>query len=122
MLVTVTVGLLVRVFVGVFVAVRVIVWVGVPVKVKVGLLVGTGEPAEGQVGTGVARKVETAAPQAVGAKLPVYKLGQELLVMDHAVPPAMPDVPVSQGKMLASKVVLSVLQLVEGPYSPTKTG
>lgn len=97
--------------------------VGVAVGEWVGVAVGTGEPPEGQVGTGVARKFFSAVPQLVVSKFQSERrLGQEESCMDHAVPPAIPDVPVSQANILLSKVELSVLQLVEGPYSPTKTG
>jgi len=122
------VGVRVAEFVGVFVAVRVKVLVGgtgvgVLVIVRVGVLVGIGVPPGGQVGWGVAMKVETAAPQ---VEVPHVQLerrfGQELGVMDQAVPPRIPEVPFNQANILVSKVESSVLQLVEGPYSPTKTG
>lgn len=96
--------------------------VGVGVKVWVGVSVATGEPAE-QVGQGVAKKFFSAVPQVEGVKLQsVTRLGQEELCKDQAVPPTIPEVPDSQANMLVSKVESSVLQLVEGPYSPTKTG
>jgi hypothetical protein len=112
---------LVRVMLGgTVVAVGVKVAVGVPVLV--GVPVGTGEPAE-QVGQGVARKFFSAVPQVEGLKLQSAKrLGQEELCMDQAVPPTIPEVPLNQAKILLSKVESSVLQLVEGPYSPAKTG
>jgi hypothetical protein len=96
--------------------------VGVAVKVCVGVPVGTGDPAE-QVGQGVAKKFFSAVPQVEGLKLQsARRLGQEELCMDQAVPPTIPVVPESQENILVSKVESSVLQLVEGPYSPTKIG
>src|SRR5579871_3394757 len=96
--------------------------VGVEVAVAVGVPVGTGEPAA-QVATGVAKKFFSAAPQVEGVKLQsVSRFGQDELWKDQAVPPAIPEVLVSQVNMLLSKVELSELQPVEGPYSPTKTG
>lgn len=77
--------------------------VGVAVGVRVWVLVGTGDPPAAQVGTGVANQVETAAPQgSVSHVQSESKLGQELLVMDQAVPPTTPDVPMIQVKMLVS--------------------
>jgi Ethanolamine utilization protein EutJ (predicted chaperonin) len=96
--------------------------VGVAVGVRVGVPVGTGEPAA-QVGQGVAKKFFSAVPQEAVLKFQSEsRFGQELGVMDQAVPPAMPAVPDNQEKIFVSKVESSVLQLVEGPYSPTKTG
>jgi len=69
----------------------------------VGVLVGTGDPGAGQVGTGVANHVETAAPQAsVPQVQSERRFGQELVVMDQAVPPITPEVPIIQEKMLES--------------------
>ncbi len=97
--------------------------VGVEVGVRVGVFVGRGGPPLPQVGTAEAKKFFSAVPQVDGLKLQSAKrFGQELGVIDQAVPPAMPEVPVSQANILLSKVESSVPQLVEGPYSPTKTG
>lgn len=96
--------------------------VGVEVGVAVGVLVGRGDPPE-QVGTAVARKFFSAVPQVEGLKLQSdNRFGQEEGCMDHAVPPAIPEVPVIHANMLESNVELSALQLVDGPYSPKNTG
>lgn len=88
----------------------------------VGVSVGRGDPPE-QVGTAVARKFFSVAPQVEVLKLQSdNKFGQEEGCRDQAVPPTTPEVPVNHAKMLESNVELSVLQLVEGPYSPVKTG
>jgi len=76
--------------------------VGVEVAVAVGVPVGTGDPAA-QVATGVAKKFFSAVPQVEGVKVQSdNRFGQEEGWKDQAVPPATPEVPVSQVNMLVS--------------------
>ena len=125
--VKVAVGVAVKVRVWVAVKVEVTVGVGVAVLVKVRVGVGVGVAVltgpVGQVGTGVASQFLAAVPQVVVAKVQLeIRFGQDEVCMDQAVDPAMPLTVGSQANTLPSKVALSVLQEVEGPISPTKTG
>jgi hypothetical protein len=119
----VRVAVTVEVTVGVAVGDQVWVFVRVAVTVGIGVGVRTVTGLEGQVGTAVASQFLAAVPQEVVAKVQLeIRFGQEVVCMDQAVDPAIPLTVGSQANIFPSKVALSVLQEVEGPISPTKTG